>query len=169
MKEVWKDIVGYEGLYQVSNLGSVKSLERTVRDCEGERIVKERILKATLNSSGYLRFGLSKNSIGKTIYVHILVFEAFSKIKRNGRKLQVDHKDQNRLNNKYENLQLLTHRENNAKARRGKRKLPIGVYRYRTKRYNSIISIKGIKKNLGYYSSISEAEAAYQKALRGVN
>ena len=73
--EIWKDIKNYEGLYQVSNLGRVKSLERL--DALGHRL-KEKILKPGINQYGYYQVVLCKQSVQKHYMVHRLVFEAFN-------------------------------------------------------------------------------------------
>lgn len=92
MKEIWKDIKGYEGLYQVSSLGRVKSKRKILKAINGE----------------YLKVGLSKNGIQKTLYVHRLVAETFL----GENKLQVNHKDEDKHNNNIENLEFVTHKEN---------------------------------------------------------
>ena len=93
--EIWKDIKGYEGLYQVSNLGRVKSLNGYHR--------KEIILKLRNNLYGYLTIGLSKNNISKRYKVHRLVAETFIPNPNNYE--QVNHKDGNKLNNCIDNLE----------------------------------------------------------------
>ena len=67
-KEIWKDINGYEGYYQISNLGRVKSLARTVNNYLGCYKTKEKILKQHLNKNNYCRVYLLKNGIGKTFW-----------------------------------------------------------------------------------------------------
>ncbi|KKK61251.1 hypothetical protein LCGC14_3016220, partial [marine sediment metagenome] len=109
----WKDIKNYEGLYQVSNFGDVKSLERKVNNQYGA----ERILKSNFGSNEYKVVVLCKDKKQSTKTVHSLVWDAFGDKSRNGRKLQVDHKDENKLNNNINNLQLLTNRENTNKGK----------------------------------------------------
>lgn len=80
MEEIWKDIKGYEGLYQVSNLGNVKSLGRTkvwVKDGTHKHFVLEKIRKQDTSQQGYKRVILSKNGTPKIYLVHRLVAEAF--------------------------------------------------------------------------------------------
>lgn len=99
MMEIWKDIKNYEGLYQVSNLGNVKSLPKM----HGIRKGNEKILKPTINSKGYLRVQLSKNKSIKQCLVHRLVAETF--IENIDNLPQINHIDKNKLNNKIDNLE----------------------------------------------------------------
>lgn len=101
--EIWKDIKEYEGLYQVSNLGNVKSLNYRKTD-------KEKILKQTIYKNGYSRVLLSKNGIKKLKYVHRLVAEAF--IPMDEYKNEIDHINCNRSDNRIKNLRWSTRKEN---------------------------------------------------------
>ena len=98
MKEIWKDIKEYEGLYQVSNLGRVK------------RITTGRVLKPLKHANGYLMVKLSKNSIVYTKTVHRLVAEAF--IPNPEHKSEINHIDENKTNNNVSNLEWMTRKEN---------------------------------------------------------
>lgn len=109
-KEIWKDIPGYEGLYQVSNKGNVKSLNY-------RRTGKENILKVRYDKCGYLRTNLTKNKIQISFYVHRLVACVFNNLPLNIN-LTVNHKDGNKTNNNLENLELCTIEENNKHALR---------------------------------------------------
>lgn len=104
--EIWRDVKGFEGLYQVSNLGRVKSLPKKVRNCNGYFITKERILKPQKNSKGYLRVQIVKSYF----FVHRMVATAFIPNAEN--KPCVNHKDCNPLNNNADNLEWCTHLEN---------------------------------------------------------
>jgi hypothetical protein len=103
--ESWKDIPGYEGLYQVSNLGRIKSLGSYRR---GEMIIKQRKWK------GYWLINLSKEDQRKTFLVHRLVAICFVE-NPHSRKI-VNHKDGNKANNYYENLEWSTTAENTQHA-----------------------------------------------------
>ena len=111
MEEIWKDIKGYEGLYQVSNLGRVKSLERKVRNGEHTyRIISEKILKLDNLYDGYLGIGLYISRKQHYFKVHRLVAESFIPNPEN--KLEVNHIDGNKTNNNAENLEWVTRIEN---------------------------------------------------------
>ena len=104
MKEIWKDIEGFEGNFQISNEGRVKSLERKV-NCRGGgyRIIKESILKMCINcDSGYYQTGLRKNRKLITKRIHILVAKAF--IPNPNNLPYVCHKNDIKTDNRAENL-----------------------------------------------------------------
>lgn len=111
MNEVWKDIEEFEGYYQISNIGEVKSLERIVKNgLNSTRIVKERILKQTMGTNGYLSVGLHKHQKCKKYEIHRLVAIAF--ISNPDNKSQVNHKDGIKTNNFDFNFEWVTHKEN---------------------------------------------------------
>ena len=102
-KEIWKDIQGYEGLYQVSNLGNVKNKIQPY-------LKQEKIYKKFSNSNGYLFVGLRKDKKRKFKYIHRLVAEAF--IPNPNNLLQINHKDENKQNNCVNNLEWCTNKYN---------------------------------------------------------
>lgn len=105
-EEVWKDIPNCEGLYQVSNFGNVKSLGRYVRVSDklgGRRKKKECLLKIEVCKNGYLRVSLNKDCSRKHFLVHRLVAEAFIPNPQN--MPQINHKDEDKTNNRVENLE----------------------------------------------------------------
>lgn len=110
MKEIWKDIKEYEGLYQVSNLGRIKSLPKYRKAYNGGYITKERMLNGYPNSTGYLRVFLKKNGREKKFFIHRLVAECFIENKDN--KPEVNHIDSDFLNNNVNNLEWVNHQEN---------------------------------------------------------
>ena len=103
MIEQWRDVVGYEGYYQVSNLGRVKSLTRVVRHPNGGlRRLKSRYLQLTPNARGYLRVGLSKSGIVRTLEIHRVVAGAF--LGPCPENQQVRHGPNGKLDNSVSNL-----------------------------------------------------------------
>ena len=117
--EIWVDVKGYEGLYKVSNKGRIKSLARGYKNQYGEFGYKKEFIKAQKISCfnkeekqkrGYYVVNLAKDNRGEWIRVHRLVAEAF--IPDPEKKEEVNHKDGNKLNNKVNNLEWVTHQEN---------------------------------------------------------
>lgn len=111
--EIWKDIQGYEGLYQVSNLGRVKSLGRFIESrLKGvDKVWKaERILKTCKRTNGYIGVGLRKNGKGKNFNIHRLVAIAF--IPNPDNLPQIDHINADKTNNNVNNLRWVTAKEN---------------------------------------------------------
>ena len=109
--EIWRDIKGYEGLYQVSNLGRIKSLEKIINanfKYGNTHNYKEKILKPFKETRGYLKVRLYKNGVAKNYKVHRLVANAF--LGENN--LTVNHIDKNKENNKLENLEYMTNKNN---------------------------------------------------------
>lgn len=115
--DVWKDIEGFEGMYQVSESGFVKSLKRVVKGSsanKGRRTVSERIIREWENFRGYKLVTLSKGGKTKGVPVHILVAKAFIDNPEN--KPEVNHKDGNKSNNIKGNLEWATRLENQRHA-----------------------------------------------------
>jgi hypothetical protein len=109
-KEIWKDVLGYEEIYQVSNLGNVKSLQRLIRLGYRPRIKKETILKNSIEFYGYYVVNLCKNLKHKKTKVHRIVAEAFIPNPEN--KPQINHKNGIKTDNCVENLEWCTNQEN---------------------------------------------------------
>lgn len=114
MKEIWRDVVGYEGLYKVSNMGRVKSLAKRVQRGFCNIVTEERLMTIqrgkTKGNSWYLQVTLSKDGVQKTHKVHRIVALAF--LKRKDGCNQVDHIDGNKENNRVENLRRVSQKEN---------------------------------------------------------
>lgn len=110
-KEFWNDVVGYEGLYQISNLGRVKASARTFADKNGRvSRLKEKILKQSISNTGYYYVSLRKDNAAITTNVHRLIAEAF--IPNPEKKRCVNHIDGDKTNNAIQNLEWVTHKEN---------------------------------------------------------
>jgi len=165
MSEIWKDITEYEGLYQVSNLGRVKSLERI--SVQNHKL-NERILKSGVSSNGYLTVALHKKKTRKTFMVHQLVSIAFLGHKRNGYNVVVDHINNNPLDNSIENLQLTTARHNSSKNRTGTSVYTGVSWHSRDNNWSSSIRINGKKIHLGSFNDELKAHEAYQNKLKQI-
>ena len=112
--EIWKDIPGYEGYYQISNIGRVKSLSRPIYKKDGSfhRMKRETIKSPKPATDGYYNITLSVNGVDKTIPIHRLVAEAFIPKPETDDVLEVNHKDLDRTNNNVDNLEWTTHLDN---------------------------------------------------------
>jgi hypothetical protein len=166
--EIWKDIPNYEGIYQVSNLGRVKSLQRLVKGKINLRINKEKILKPTVDFHGYCVVGLY-NLNCKRIKVHQLVAIAFLNHKLCGHKLVVNHIDGNKINNNLKNLEIVTQRENANLKRFKSTSQYVGVNLHKnSSKWVSKIWLNGTRKHLGYFINEYDAHLAYEKALHNL-
>lgn len=111
MEEIWKDVIGYEGLYQISSIGNIKGLERLVKGLRNTDVLLSEKSKATrIHKKGYVYTDLCKNGEVKTKSIHRLVATAFIPNPENKR--CVNHKDGNKQNNASDNLEWNTHKEN---------------------------------------------------------
>ncbi len=158
MVEEWRKVEGFES-YEVSNLGRVKSL----------KYGKERILKQGFPKNGYAIVVLSIKSITTSKTVHGLVANSFLNHKPNGFKMVIDHIDDNPLNNRVDNLQIITHR-NNVYKTQGKYSSKFkGVCYYKqTGKWISQITINGKLKFLGLFECELQASEAYQNKLKSL-
>ena len=157
-REEFRSISGYEGLYEVSNFGNVKSL------------INNKILKPCLGSRGYYMVRVYKDNKGNTMSIHVLVAMAFLGHKPDGYKIVVDHIDNNKLNNHVSNLQLISNRENTSKDKKNGTSKYTGVTWYNaSNKWLAQIAINSKKKNLGLFETEDEAHETYQKALKMLN
>lgn len=156
-KEIWKDVIGYEGSYQVSNLGRVKSL----------KFNRKKILKPSVDSRGYLRVNFYKNKINFNRTIHQLVAESFLNHQPNGHKLVVDHINDNKSDNRLVNLQIISNRENVFKTQINYLSKYKGVsWNKLNKKWISRIYINGKHNYLGSFINEFDASQAYQTALK---
>jgi len=159
--ETWKDVIGYEGHYQVSDDGVVTSL----------KYGKRRVLKTDTNKKGYLIVFLTKNCKRKTTAVHLLVAQSFLNHKNDGtHKIVVDHINNIKSDNRVNNLQLISGRANSIKAKTDntiKDKYTsnfIGVTLRKSGLWSASTKFKGRNIHLGYFKSEEEAANAYKKS-----
>ena len=161
--EQWKDIKDYEGLYRVSNLGRVKSLNynHTGKKC---------ILKPGIKNQGYNFIILFIKGKSKQFHIHRLVYQAFIGELIAG--LVIDHIDNNPSNNYVNNLQQVSQRKNVVKGKitkKGSSKY-VGVFWIKERnKWKTKIGINGRSKFLGYFADEEEAAQAYQNALKSLN
>ena len=156
MEEIWKDIPGYEGLYQINNTGLIKSLERTLNPgcCKIGRTTKEKIISPYITKQGYLRVQLCKNSKTKKFFVHRLVAEAF--IPNSNNYKCINHKDEIPTNNNVQNLEWCTHKYNSnygtikERAKESRRKNNSGCKR--------VEQLDRYGNHIAFYRSAKEAE-----------
>ena len=155
MEEQWRDVPGYEDHYQISDSGKIKSVKYR----------KEKILKQTL-IKGYYGLGLCLEGKRKVLFIHVMIAMAFLDHVPNGHVITVDHINGNKTDNRLENIQLLTNRENVSKSTPSYKKssLPVGVCKFRNK-YISSIKENGSKVYLGLFPTPEEAAKAYGEAL----
>lgn len=138
MEEIWKDIEGYEGFYQVSNFGRVK------------RVETNRILKGRKDSKGYLMANLSKNSIVSNKTIHRLVAQAFIPNPEN--KPDINHIDEDKTNNNVNNLEWSTRKENCNHGTRNERiSIPIIATNLKTGESREFYGTNECARRLGLY------------------
>jgi hypothetical protein len=166
--ETFKDIPEYEGLYQISSKGNVKSLERTKTVGNGARqVVKTKILISQFNRNNYLTVHLCKAGKQKTCEIHILVWDNFGNEPRNGK--QVDHDDNIKIHNWIENLNLKTNRQNTSKGKLqySKTSQYTGVSWDKSRgKWRAMIATEGRLAYLGRFQDEEVAHQAYQTALQ---
>jgi hypothetical protein len=166
--EVWKDIAGFGPVYQVSNLGRVRSLDHWFYSkLIGKDVFRRgRIIAQTFTTFGYKQITIKKGQNKKTIAVHKLVYETFVG-RYDSVRFQIDHIDNDKLNNSLDNLQILTCRENSAKRSKALKKTSaytgVSWCRYKQK-WMSQIKINSKSKYLGRYDIEEDAARAYQAA-----
>lgn len=119
MEEIWKDVPDYEGIYLISTLGNVKSLDREIYEKDGtKRPLKGKFIKSQKTGNGYKFVCLYKNGVGKMAMIHRLVAKAFIPNPEN--KKEVNHKDGVKTNNVLSNLEWATRAENQLHSHRTK-------------------------------------------------
>lgn len=156
--EVFKDIPNYEGYYQVSNFGRVKSFIKW-------RGINKRILKNYLNNKGYYSVAL----LGKTSKTHQLVAIVFLDHKPNGQELVINHKDFIRTNNFEWNLEIITMRENGNQKHLPSSSQYTGVcWEKNNKNWTARVRVKGKLLHLGVFDNEKLASEFYQNALKAI-
>lgn len=172
--EVWRDVPGYEGYYQASDMGRVRSVGRTVLTKNGqERFYKGKIIDGS-NMDGYKQLALSRDGKRKSFLIHQLVAICFLDHTPDGHKFVIDHIDGDKLNNNVENLQIVTNRDNLSTCHRNDGNILsskfTGVnWHKNSSKWESKIQYEGKQIYLGLYDNELDASNAYQKALGKIN
>jgi len=167
---VWKDIPNYEGAYQVSDSGEVRSLDRHV-NCKNnsKRLLKGRILVKHKNNQGYISVCLKFNNYQKTWNVHQLVAMAFLNHNPNNTNKVVDHINHDKTDNKISNLRVVTQRENLSNRKQKGTSRYTGVSWCKScQKWVSSININGKKKTLGRFREEYKAHLKYQEKLKEI-
>ncbi len=169
-KEIWKDVPNYEGLYEVSNMGRVRSFDKCVVATNGaRRFYKGKIVEGYYKD-GYRCLALAKNKRYKKVKHSQVVAMAFLNHKPNGCTVVVDHISGIRDDDRLENLRIVTHRENTSTCFRADKKKLTSQYagvswNKRDGKWYAKIQYKGVHISLGYYDVELDASMAYQTAL----
>jgi len=161
-QEEFKSIDGFDGMYEYSTLGRLRSFKSG----------KWKILKGTIMKKlGYIKHNLYKNSIETQILGHQLSAILFLGHKLDGtNKIVVDHKNNIRTDNRLENLQLISNRENSSKDKKGGTSKYVGVMWHKAKgKWEARIRHNGKLLFLGLFNDEYEAHLAYQKKLNEIN
>lgn len=169
MIEFWKDIENYEGLYQVSDQGRVRSLERSVeRRGKGLLKIKGKIISSRPKDGEYCRLILHRDGVKSGRTVHKLVAEAFLDKPDCLERIAVDHINNIKTDNRLCNLQYITYRENNSKDKKEGSSKHTGVYIFKGK-IKAQIKINNSSISLGIFDSEYLASEAYQMALKNTH
>ena len=158
--EVWKDVVGYEGHYQVGSLGNIKSLKYN----------REAILIPSITKTGYFTVSLFKSGKTKTKRIHQLVAESFLGHTRCGYLLVVNHKNHIRTDNRVNNLEIVTQRQNTDRKHLKSTSKFVGVsFSSLCKKWRSMIVLNGNAIHLGLFDTEEEASKFYQNAVISIS
>lgn len=160
VEEIWKDVIGYEGLYIISDLGRLMSVKKNTFGVSKNKIIKPSIC------NGYYFYYPSKNGKRKYKSIHSMVMEAFV----GKSKLHIHHIDENKLNNRLDNLMYVTCRQNihySLKKEVCTSKY-IGVF-FRKNNWVASICFNKSKIQLGEFKSEIEAKECYDKAIYDIN
>jgi len=165
-KDLFKWIPNYEGFYIINNQGVIKSVDRFKNGIgENRSVIKGKVLAQSKTSSGYLGVSLSKHGLRKTYTTHQLLAIVFLNHIPSNHKIVIDHKNNIKTDNRVDNLQLITNRENVSKTPRGSSKFTGVHFQKQSKRWIASITKNNIQKYLGSFKTQLQAREAYNKEL----
>tara|TARA_R110002049_G_scaffold86879_1_gene220628 strand:- start:2461 stop:2985 length:525 start_codon:yes stop_codon:yes gene_type:complete len=168
-EEIYKDIPNYNGAYQVSNQGNVRSKNRQIKGAYGKYVKKGRILKQGLNAQDFLKVNLHKEGVAETRLVHSLVAEAFLGHVKTGHGARVIHLNRDKWNNNVENLKVISNLSSIYTTRKGTSSKYIGVcFDKFNNSWKASLFYDGKQRNLGLFKTEVEAMQCYQKKLQEV-
>jgi len=168
--EVWKPIPGYEGWYEISSWGNVRSLDRYVNHCSGVKLLRKAKNRKLNLRWHYYKILLSKDDKHKVFNVHELVLLVYHGLKREKGQV-INHIDLDKLNNYYKNLELVNIRENTSHYYKSTKKeskfISVTLDRDRhVKKWAARIWLNGKNKTIGRFETEEEAHQAYLDALK---
>jgi hypothetical protein len=165
--EIWKPIPEYEGFYEASSLGNVRSIDRVVNN---QKIKGVMLTKKYYKNDGYYKITLCKNGKREKMCLHqaiAMTFLGHTRCGING--LVVDHIDEDKTNNTLSNLQLLTARQNTSKSRKNKSSKYIGPnWEKRFQKWRVTVTHNKRRYKVGYFDDEKEAHIAYTKAVNNL-
>lgn len=159
--EIWVDVKGYEGYYEISNFGNIRSLNRYqfCKKNNSNSLIKGRLLKLSINKYGYYKTTICKESKRSQVLIHRLVLLSF--LNEHNTKKIVNHINGNRLDNRLKNLEWVSHRENICHSRLNIKKSSkyIGVYWYKeSNKWRAQISKNINKKRITIHLGLFDNE-----------
>jgi len=168
--EIWKDVKGYEGIYEVSSFGNVRSLPRTIKHSRGtDMTMKGKLLANNIGKIGYCHVTLCKYGTRYHINIHQLVAEAFLN-HTSGTTMVVNHINLIKPDNRLENLEIVTFRENTSFKHIKHSSIYTGVSYYKSRnKYRARMKIKSKLIDLGWYTNEIDASNAYEDAVKKLN
>lgn len=178
MKEIWKDIPEYEGIYSVSINGNIKSLDRYVngKNINIKQFIKGKNLIPKETKKGYLSIILCYNKKRKVFLIHQLVMITFKNHKPNGNTIVVNHINGNKKDNRIENLELVTNRDNCSKEicyinnkKEFSSKYTGVTFMKKENNYRGYIKINNKQINLGRFESEKKASEYYKIAKKNID
>ena len=168
-REIWKPVVGYEGLYEVSNMGRVRSFDRVVEYSNGRKCYHKGKILNGWYQKGYQSYSLYNNGNKVTKKAHQLVAMAFLGHKPDGNNIVVDHISNDKSNNRLDNLQVITNRENKSKDKVGLSKFTGVCWHKKSSKWFVRIGIGYERIYLGCFDNEEEAGSTYQLALKHID